>query len=1166
MSAQALLEELDGLGLELRVKDDKLAVLGDTRLLADARRMAALRTHKQALIGLLRQREGGDPLHYRIAPGTRQITPQMLPLVQLSPSELAALLGAIPGGAANVQDIYPLAPLQEGLLYHHRLQREGDTYVVPTLLRFDSRARLEAFVQALNQVIARHDILRTSVHWQGLAEPLQVVWREAPLLLQTETRAPGESALERLQQLTEPRVLRLDLGQAPLLRALACDEGDGHWLLQLLHHHLIMDHRSSELLVQEVLAILQGRGADLPSPLPFRALVVHARRGLSTAAHEAYFRRQLGDVDEPTAAFSLFDLQGDGSTVQRRGAHLGRALAGRLREQAQARGVSAASLFHLAWAKVLACGSGRDDLVFGSVLFGRLHGGAAADRALGLFLNTLPLRVRLGQDSVEQGLKRTHAALAELLHHEHAPLSLAQRCSALPADRPLFTSLLNYRYSHAGGDRLLEGIEHLGGDDRTHYPLSVDIDDLGDDFLLTLHVAPPADGARLLAFTQQAVTQLVEALEQRPDLPLSQLDGLPEAERQQVLQGWNATAGMRLESVCLHQLVEARVVSMPQAVAVEQGGRQLTYAALNAQANRLAWVLIEQGLRPDALVALHGHRSPDLLIAMLAVLKAGGAYLPLDPDAPRERLALLLRDSAPGWLIGWDACLAPWVAAPDGGPRLVDLRDAAVQGRAPRDDNPEPLALGLHPGHLAYLIYTSGSTGRPKGVMVEHRAVVNEVRAFADALGLHGGDRVLQFAAPGFDVSVEDIFATLARGATLVLRNQDWLVGGAGFWALCEGHRISVLNLPTQFWGQLAQADARVPACVRSLVIGGDALGEAAWRAWFAGAGWRPALYNGYGPTETTVTTSLLRLQGHADEWRRIGGPLANTRFYVLDKQRQPVPIGVAGELYIGGAQLARGYLNQPELTAECFLEDPFVPGERLYRTGDRVSWHGDGSLTYLGREDFQVKVRGYRLELGELEAQLLRLDGVAQAVVAVREEAPGDQRLVAYLVPQPGSVPQPAALRAQLAQWLPDYAVPAAYVCLPQLPLLASGKLDRRALPVPTPDAFARQAYEAPVGEVEVELARIWRGLLGTEEVSRHDSFFALGGHSLLAVQLLEQLRQRHWSIDIRALFAQPALAAMAAAVQRAPTPITDAMPRSAIPDAFAALALDNDIEELRL
>ncbi|CPG88679.1 non-ribosomal peptide synthetase [Burkholderia pseudomallei] len=755
------------------------------------------------------------------------------------------------------------------------------------------------------------------------------------------------------------------------------------------------------------------------------------------------------------------------------------------------------------------------------------------------------------------------------MRHEHAPLVLAQRCSGVPAQTPLFTSLLNYRYSKpkVAAAHIADGIELLDGHERTNYPVSVDIDDHGDDFKIRAQAAASVDPARVCDFLEVALTRLVDALERDPHGALRQLDILPEVEREEVVRRWNAGEKARPSRLCLHELFERQAARAPDAIAVIQDERALTYAELNRCANRLAHYLRARGVRGGDRVALYARRSPELLIGMLATLKAGGAYVPLDPGYPAERLTHILLDSAPVVVLRDAAASDDVLVRLNAGTLILDLHadderwSAQPSGNLKLCGSHEP-DVGAR--RLAYVIYTSGSTGAPKGVMVEHASVVNQIGALTEYLELDASDRVLQFSNIAFDASVEEIFATLTCGATLVLRTDRWLADAETFWALCGAQRISIVDLPAQFFGQLALSGRRaVPTGVRCVVIGGEAVGASALDAWFAEEGRRPRLFNTYGPTETTVSVTVHEVRGRHDDANVIGRPIANTRVYVLDAWLRPAPIGVAGELYIGGVQVARGYLNRPELTRERFIDDPFVAGGRLYRTGDLARWRTDGRLEYLGRNDFQVKIRGFRIELGEIEAQLAKVTGVCEVVVLARDsaaevrdnatehaapDAPSpetatatEKRLVAYYTGDADV----AALRAQAAQHLPSYMVPSAYVRLDAWPLTPNGKLDRRALPEPADDAYARAEYEAPRGAKEEALAAIWRELLHVERVSRHDNFFELGGHSLLAVQLVSRLRQAlSVEVALGTVFDAPVLSALAERLEAENTEVLPPIP----------------------
>uniref|UniRef100_UPI000AC1C4AF non-ribosomal peptide synthetase n=1 Tax=Pseudomonas syringae pv. coryli TaxID=317659 RepID=UPI000AC1C4AF len=624
---------------------------------------------------------------------------------------------------------------------------------------------------------------------------------------------------------------------------------------------------------------------------------------------------------------------------------------------------------------------------------------------------------------------------------------------------------------------------------------------------------------------------------------LTRLPLLTEAQRKQVLHDWNPSAVDYPREALVHQLVERHAAQSPDAIALVHEDQHLSYAQLNRRANQLAHALIAQGVLPDARVAVCLPRGMEMVIALLAVLKAGGAYVPIDPDYPLERIDYLLDDSQPQLLI-------TRTALPSALP-VLDL-DAAEDGAPWPDVNPDPRFLGLDAQHLAYVIYTSGSTGKPKGVMIEHRHVCHQVFALQSTYHLSARDRVLQFAPFTFDMSVEEIFGALCSGAALVLRTPAWISDASTFWHLCQRNAITVANLPVVFWNTLLrEKQACIPDCIRQIMIGGEAVSQAAIEVWYARDGWLPALFNAYGPTEATVNATVHLIE-RVNTPGCIGRPLPNTRVYVLDHAAQPVPVGVIGELYIGGAGVARGYLNRAQLTATCFVDDPFAeqPAARMYKTGDRVRWHADGSLEYLGRNDNQVKIRGFRIELGEIEARLRSHAAVTDAVVSAWQEAAQETRLVAYYLA--AEAQDASQLRAWVAQQLPDYMLPAAWVHLTAWPLNSNGKLDRRALPAPGAAAFASQGYVAPQGEPETTLAMLWADVLGVERVGRHDNFFTLGGHSLLAVQLVSRIRQMMGrAVSLSALFAQPLLADFATVVEQAPlgslppiTPVNRAAP----------------------
>ncbi|KGX14161.1 non-ribosomal peptide synthetase [Burkholderia pseudomallei] len=1184
MTANDLLALLNSKGIALSVKGDNLAITGDEKVLEDPGLLALLRANKPALIDLIKDGHGTVGGAFRVPPNripadAERIAPEQLTLVRLDQGEIDALVARVDGGAANVQDIYPLVPMQEGMLFHHLLSQQGDAYLESYLLAFRTRERLDRFLSALQQVIDRHDILRTAFFWEGLPHSVQVVQRRATLPLNVVELDPRDGDVgQQLEARYDPRSHRIDVGRAPLMQVHAAhDAAGGRWLVRLLSHHLAVDHTTLERVIEEARAIEQGRAEDLPRPVPFRNFVAQARLGVSEADHEAYFRAKLGDIDEPTAPFGLLSVQGDGREIAEAARTLKPELSGALRGHARRLGVSAASMMHVAWGLVLSRTTGRQDVVFGTVLFGRMQGGAQSDRALGLFINTLPVRMRVAQTGVEASVKETHAQLAELMRHEHAPLVLAQRCSGVPAQTPLFTSLLNYRYglrhradaATPGGD----DIELLSARERTNYPLTLSVDDLGQDFSLTVQVSGHVDPQRVCAFMETALEQLAQALGEQPQCDIGGLDVLPRSEREQMVYAWNATERDYPIEQCIHQLFEAQVDRKPEAIALTFEGQRLSYAELNARANRLAHYLQARGVGPDRLVALCAERGIEMVVGLLAILKAGGAYVPLDPAYASDRLRGIVQDSQPALVLA-DAVGRAALGELDGALPVIDLETDALRWREMPATNPEVASQHVH--HLAYVIYTSGSTGRPKGVMVEHAQVVRLFGATQAWFGFDERDVWTLFHSYGFDFSVWEMWGALLHGGRLVIVPTEVTRTPSAFFALLCAEGVTVLNqTPSAFQALMSAQEEReereeaagnieranvVAHRLRYVIFGGEALEPRTLASWYARHGERTQLVNMYGITETTVHVTYCALR--AEDAMRLGASpigvrIPDLQLYVLDARREPVPMGVTGELYVGGAGVARGYLNRPELTRERFIDDPFVTGGRLYRTGDLARWRTDGRLEYLGRNDFQVKIRGFRIELGEIEAQLAKVAGVREVVVLARDSAAdtdqnadlnasatansSEKGLVAYYTGDADV----AALRAQAAQHLPSYMVPSAYVRLDAWPLTPNGKLDRRALPAPADDAYARAEYEAPQGAKEEALAAIWRELLHVERVSRHDNFFELGGHSLLAVQLVSRLRQAlSVEVALGTVFDAPVLSALAERLEAENTEVLPPIP----------------------
>jgi len=1071
-----------------------------------------------------------------VLPGCQQITPDMLRLTSLDQPTIEQIVALVPGGAANVQEIYPLAPLQQGLLYHH-VSEARDPYQQQALFAFASREQRQAFVDGLQQVIERHDILRTSLAWEGLQQPQQVVWRQARLPVESWAAPSSGDLAGQLCKAFDPQQRPLDLRQAPMLAMVTAeDPAQGRWLGLLRFHHLVNDAVSLQVLLGELEAFMHARGGQLPTPVPYRDYVALSSNAERQARHETYFREQLAGVEPLAAIPGLGGKAVDENDLHSHTATLDAAQSELLRKQARHHGASLASLLHLAWAQVLGSLSGRDEVVLGTVLLGRTMAGHGADRALGMFINSLPLRISLAAGSLSQALTQTHAQLASLLGHEDAPLLLAQRCSGLPAGTALFQGLINYRQGALPQGEVLPGVTLLQASEVLSHTLVLSVDDLGDALQLGLR-APRALGApRVLACLLTTLRQFADGMHS----PLTALCSVPQDELQRLLHTFNLSQDRHSPlGSTLPALFEAQVQRTPLALALQTDDAALDYYTLNAQANRLAHRLIALGVGVDSRVAICVERGSSMMVALLAVLKAGGAYVPLDPGYPVERLRYMLDDSAPTVLLVHAATLGLFdaLATP-----LLDLDADDWQTCSAAN----PQVPGLGPSGLAYVMYTSGSTGTPKGVMIEHRGLCNLMHWGSQICPPQPGGALLQRAPFSFDGSVWELFWPLVAGLRLVLARPDGHRDPGYLVQRVQARQVTIMKFVPALLHQFLE-EPGVERCtsLTDLFCGGGELTLALLQR-IRQCLPKVRVHNVYGPTEATVDSTAWTLQPHQplpELAPPIGRPIANTRLYVLDAHDRPVPLGAVGQLHIGGVGVARGYLGLPVLQAERFIASPFVEGDRLYRTGDLVRYRENGELDFIGRNDFQVKLRGLRVELGEIEAALAAHPVIGQSVVLMREE-----RLVAYFTCRDGGQP-PAleVLRSYLLARMPEYMVPQAFVALAELPLSPNGKLDRRALPAPGAEAVISRQYQAPQGELEAALAAIWTEVLKIEQVGREDNFFELGGHSLLAVSLVARMRQAGLHVDARTLFSQPTLAGLAASTSREQVAVK--IPQTTIP-----------------
>ena len=932
---------------------------------------------------------------------------------------------------------------------------------------------------------------------------------------------------------------RFDLENGPLVRAHLWQLDDQTHQLMITMHHIACDGWSVDILLRE-LAILytaycNGQINPLP-PLPVQYADATAwqmqQLSESRRANLAAFWRSR--LEGAPALLTLPLDRTRPATQQYAGNTLSFTLdASRLVALRTLAARHCATLFMTlmtGWGTLLGRLSAQSDVVVGLPVAHRQR--PDFEGVVGFFTNTLALRIRMEHDpTVAQLLCQVRDETLAAIEHQDLPFDQIVQALELPrspAHNPLFQVMFAL---NSGGEVSMASMSGLQVRsmpllrDSARLDVSLSLVERGEIIEGTLEYASalfePATAQRML---EQWLTVL-DAMVANDACCISRLPMLPEAQRRQVLQDFNhrSEVGRRPADhhfpQLLHELFEAQVVHRPDDTALIFDSTHMSYGELNERANRLAHRLLELGIKPDDRVALCLPRGPLMVIGLLGILKAGGAYVPLDPASPAARLKYMLDDCGAVALVAQQE-----LACESGLPRL-EPHDELLQRCS--TENPQPRALGLEPSHLAYVIYTSGSTGQPKGVMVEHRNLHNLVAWHIAAFGLHAGTRSSSMAAVGFDASTWEIWPSLCSGGSLTLPPPG--VAGdpldlLGWW---QDQDLDVSFLVTPL-AELAYSSGRVNRRVRKVLIGGDRL-----RRWPEALPEGQSLINNYGPTESTVVATSGRLDT-GDAVPHIGRPIDNTSVYILDSSSQLVPIGVSGEIYIGGAGVARGYLNRPELTAERFMTDPFVAGGRMYRTGDLGRWRSDGLIEYVGRNDLQVKMRGLRIELGEIEARLLECQGVREAVVLAREYGgEEDRRLVGYVVEQPGATCEPGRLREQLAGNLPAYMVPGAFVRLPALPLTPNGKVDRMALPEPDGLSLALREYEAPQGDLEEAVAGVWQQLLHLPRIGRHDQFFELGGNSLLGLQLVSRLRSTlGLDVALRDVFAQPVLSHLAAAL----------------------------------
>ncbi|WMW47862.1 lichenysin non-ribosomal peptide synthetase LicA [Bacillus paralicheniformis] len=1012
------------------------------------------------------------------------------------------------------RETYPVSSAQKRLYVLQQIEGAEKSYHMPAVLQLEGKLDLKRLESAAQMLIKRHEAFRTTFEIKD-GEPVQRIWEAAELTIDV-IDADEQEAEKLIKEFIRP----FDLTKAPLFRmSIIRFTGEKHLLLVDMHH-IISDGASVSVLIDEMTKLYAGEALE-PLRIQYKDFSVWQQH-LLTERHkvqEEYWLKELAGelpvltlpADYPRPSIQTFE-----------GSRLSFALKPELVQQLRKLAKETDSTLYMvlaaSYSALLSKLSGQSEVIVGSPAAGRPH--TDLSRIIGMFVNTLAIRTR------PEGDKPFSAFLEEVKEttlgaFEHQDYPFEELIEKLNIQRdmsrnPLFDAVFSMRNAD---------LKDLSMEEITLKPYDFAHQTAKFDLTLT---AAEEDG--LLVFEMEYNTalfkhesierwrgywvNLLEAVAENPDARLSELSLLDEAEKRRIVQNWNETKLDVPEDKTVHELFEAQVLRTPDRGAAVYNGVEWTYKELNARANRLARLLIEKGVRPEQRIGIMVKPSLEMAAGVLGILKAGAAYVPIDPSYPAERIGYVLKDSGAELLL-----TETNLAAPEEFSGETLLLDSMLSEEITKDDEVNPQA-GTQSDNLAYLIYTSGTTGQPKGVMVEHRSLVNLCYWHNDAFKVTEQDKSAKYAGFGFDASVWEMFPYWIAGAELHIIDEATRMDITRLNQYFEENKITITFLPTQLCEQFMELDNQ---SLRVLLTGGDKLKRIAKRSY--------TLVNNYGPTENTVVATSTAIDPDKG-MLSIGKPIANTRAYVLGQNNEVQPVGVAGELCIAGRGLARGYLNKPEETAKRFTEDPFVPGERMYRTGDAVKWLEDGRLEYIGRIDQQVKIRGFRIELSEIEVQLARLSEVQEAVVTDIEDACGNKALCGYVVANEQLDTE--SLARKLAQTLPEYMVPSFWVQLDELPVTANGKVDRRALPQPDVEAQTAE-YKAPLTETEQLLADIWQEVLGIDRIGITDNFFALGGDSIKGIQMASRLQQHGWKLEMKDLFQHPTIGELSAYVQAA-------------------------------
>lgn len=1064
-------------------------------------------------------------------------------------AQLAARLSelrAIPDSAITPrvpEAIIPLSFSQQRLWFIDQLANRDENYLVPTLLALQGPLDQDRLAQSLNALFSRHEALRSTFSQDGTVCTLLGTDCVIPLnMVNLSTSPECDEAIQQLylREMNAP----FDLTTGPLIRTTLAQTGHERYLLLIIIHHIVTDGHSVAMLMQELGKLYNSPEPRRDNPLPELklqypdfALWQQQQQGSEAwQKQEQFWLSYLRDLppqltlptDRPRPAVQSF--QGDQIPLI-----LDPQLTMRLKTFSQQHGMTLFNTLLTGWAALLTRLAGQDDIAIGVAVANRQQPGT--ESMAGFLVNTLALRIISSPEMTMTELATTvrHSA-SEAFRHQELPFERVVELINPERSRdktPLIQVIFAWNNINNPPPEMSGLIVTPVAPPvhRVKFDLELTLSEQDGAITGSLNFATALFDRETMERHCEYLMILLRAISEHSQQPYRQINILSPQEQQRLIHQWNATELALPPFISVHQQIEAHALNRPDADAVIAGDVILNYQQLNYRANRLAQQLIASGIGPEDRVVICTHRTPEMIIAILASLKAGAGYLPVAPEGCSKRLAFILQDASPAAIIAVDQTQSAVEAS---GIPLFLLSEEYDVPCEPYD-NPQTTPSA---DQLVYIIYTSGSTGNPKGVMIEHGQLCSIMHTWQQRCGFNQNDRMLQFCHPTFDASVSEVFSTLTSGAALILRDDSWLTSGDIFWQYCTDYQITSLILPWQFWRSLCNdSNAPLPLSLRMICFAGEAADPKVIKRWLDKYPNGPILINGYGPTETTIVATSDLPAMATDHIDAIGYPLPHTRLYILDAWGQPVPRGVTGELYIGGVGVARGYLNRPDLTQQSFLPDPFSrdPSARMYRTGDQASYLADGRVFYQGRNDHQIKIRGFRIEPGEIEAQLNTHPHIRESVVMAIKQKSGDKQIAIWFVTEPDQQADNHELHHYLSGILPDYMVPAAWIKLDAMPLTPSGKVDRKALPAPEISAILRSQHAAPVTAMEKILATIWEDLLNVKQPGRHDHFFQSGGHSLLAIRMISELeKQTGVRIPVTALFEHPVLSHLAEFIQQ--------------------------------